>query len=511
MGYADTNGNAVMYDIDGSRYSENYKNELFFQEALSGTEAMQDTSADPYGSGWVLYYAVPVKENGRITGVLLAVQNASFFSDIIDISIFNGTGYANIVDSTGKFVIRTNNPEVSSDSYTLFDLGNVNADTAYSIKMNLLNGVSGNYRFQTQDGEWMTSVYMPVGYNGWYIQIAVPDRYIMGLFYATATGVMWTFAAVLAGFVILIFVSMRIVHREQMSLRLQAARFQIIQKTVRCNLYEYDVINDVLRYEFVKTDGSVLHGEQIHYLKEKKYEQQIREDFCRTYEHFVRRLIRTPGSSMIECPVKIGSEGYLWYRLYFQSVTGSKGNTITLIGSSVNINDLIMQRDLARAAAALDPLTGVLTGKAFTAQALEAYEKNRKEKGSILAVISIDRFQGLNDTIGRPEADKKLTMVGDLLPMAFGDESIIGRYEGAGFLVFLPEAEGISIEEDFRRMKKLLAKEQTAMPVKISCNMGALIIPAGCSMNFNAILDQAYYLAYRIKEDGKENFVIERL
>ncbi|MEA4853952.1 MAG: cache domain-containing protein [Christensenella sp.] len=153
MGYADTDGNAVMYDVDGSRYSENYKNELFFQEALSGTEAMQDTSADPYGSGWVLYYAVPVKENGRITGVLLAVQNASFFSDIIDISIFNSTGYANIIDSTGKFVIRTNNPEVSSDSYTLFDLGNVNANAAYSIKMNLLSGVSGNYRFQTQDGE----------------------------------------------------------------------------------------------------------------------------------------------------------------------------------------------------------------------------------------------------------------------------------------------------------------------------------------------------------------------
>ncbi|MEA4853953.1 MAG: diguanylate cyclase [Christensenella sp.] len=354
----------------------------------------------------------------------------------------------------------------------------------------------------------MTSVYMPAGYNGWYIQIAVPDRYIMGLFYATATGIMWTFAAVLAGFVILIFVFMRIVHREQMSLRLQAARFQIIQKTAQCNLYEYDVINDVLRYEFVKTDGNVLHGEQTHYLKEKKYEQQIREDFWMAYEHFVRRLIRTPGASMIECPVKIGNEGYLWYRLYFQSVTGSKGNTITLIGSSININDLIMQRDLARAAAALDPLTGVLTGKAFAAQALETYEKNRKEKESVLAVINIDRFQGL---IGRPEADKKLTMVGDLLPVAFGDESIIGRYEGAGFLVFFPEAEGISIEEKFRRLKKLLAKEQTTMPVKTTCNMGALIIPAGCSMNFNAILDRAYYLAYRIKEDGKENFVIERL
>ena len=111
--------------------------------------------------------------------------------------------------------------------------------------------------------------------------------------------------------------------------------------------------------------------------------------------------------------------------------------TVALASAITLKNAELVER--LRSAATTDGLTGLLNRRA-TEERLEA-ELSRSARHQVrtsIALIDLDRFKLINDTLGHAAGDRYLVHVGDLLRRHVRALDIAGRLGGDEFLVILP-------------------------------------------------------------------------
>jgi diguanylate cyclase (GGDEF)-like protein len=83
-----------------------------------------------------------------------------------------------------------------------------------------------------------------------------------------------------------------------------------------------------------------------------------------------------------------------------------------------------------------DPLTGLLNRRSFEREVIAALLDGQR-RGSFLAfaMIDLDRFKALNDTLGHSVGDQALAAVGHALQSKLPESAIVGRVGGEEFLV----------------------------------------------------------------------------
>lgn len=47
---------------------------------------------------------------GRVIGVLCAMNSADLFRKILDVPVYGGQGYSNLIDKEGRYVVRSSLP-----------------------------------------------------------------------------------------------------------------------------------------------------------------------------------------------------------------------------------------------------------------------------------------------------------------------------------------------------------------------------------------------------------------
>lgn len=175
MGMASPEGKVDLVDLEGNWISDiDISFREFFQKSMRGENAISETIKDSYGEGFINYYGVPVQKDGRIIGVLCAVNSSDSFREIVDVSVFNGQGFTNIVDGEGKLVIRaTTGMMQSSEAVSLWELGEFTEEERASARGILSSGAQGelSYRCENED---MLAVLEPIGVNDWFVMSAVP-------------------------------------------------------------------------------------------------------------------------------------------------------------------------------------------------------------------------------------------------------------------------------------------------------------------------------------------------
>jgi methyl-accepting chemotaxis protein len=90
MGIADMNGKFVSTDGKMS----DVKNEDYFKKAISGERVITDPTINTADGSVVLRYAVPIKNNNQIVGVLIAVADGYSLCNTIEDITFGKTGKA---------------------------------------------------------------------------------------------------------------------------------------------------------------------------------------------------------------------------------------------------------------------------------------------------------------------------------------------------------------------------------------------------------------------------------
>ncbi len=93
----------------------------------------------------------------------------------------------------------------------------------------------------------------------------------------------------------------------------------------------------------------------------------------------------------------------------------------------------------ARAAADLDPLTGLLNHRAIHQRLDETLEAAEAEKQSITVIMmDMNNFKMFNDTYGHPAGDEALRRVAKALAETVQSAGTVGRYGGDEYLAILP-------------------------------------------------------------------------
>jgi diguanylate cyclase (GGDEF)-like protein len=136
--------------------------------------------------------------------------------------------------------------------------------------------------------------------------------------------------------------------------------------------------------------------------------------------------------------------------------------------------------DLAVRARA-DPLTGLLNHQAFTDELeLELERARRYEHGLTLVFIDVDRFKGINDTLGHLEGDRVLCSLAALLRETLRASDLAGRMGGDEFAACLlegdVEAAGRFLSRLNDRIDELSARGE--LPAGLSISPGVAHFPS---------------------------------
>jgi diguanylate cyclase (GGDEF)-like protein len=156
-----------------------------------------------------------------------------------------------------------------------------------------------------------------------------------------------------------------------------------------------------------------------------------------------------------------------------------------------------------RRAAAIDPLTGLVTRRVLDEAAQAALAGAGQDEGTALVLIDLDRFKSINDTYGHPVGDAVLVHVSQVLARQTRSDTVVCRMGGDEIAVLLP---GCSNENALRRAQDLLdavhahpfqLEDGTLIAVSVSIGVAQVPVHAAALNRLYTVADQALYEAKR--------------
>jgi diguanylate cyclase len=119
-----------------------------------------------------------------------------------------------------------------------------------------------------------------------------------------------------------------------------------------------------------------------------------------------------------------------------------------------------LQRELDQMAELVthDLLTGVLNRKGLES-AIDRESRRAERQGTrvCLALLDVDDFKRLNDTLGHLAGDAALKHLADVSRRSLRPQDTIGRYGGEEFIIVLPDTEPTEAAEVVRRLQRDLS------------------------------------------------------
>lgn len=125
-----------------------------------------------------------------------------------------------------------------------------------------------------------------------------------------------------------------------------------------------------------------------------------------------------------------------------------------------------------------DPVTGLPNRAQFLARATEAL--NDANQRVTIAVVDLDRFKEVNDTLGHANGDALLTEVGRRLSVALREDEFVARIGGDEFGLVLPGAGTANTAANRLHRLRLAVTEEMQIgeiPVAIEASFGFAIAP----------------------------------
>lgn len=169
-----------------------------------------------------------------------------------------------------------------------------------------------------------------------------------------------------------------------------------------------------------------------------------------------------------------------------------------------NTLELRAQQKSLYSLAMLDELT-----KLFNRHALREFSKKyfseaiRYNRPLTLAVLDIDYFKSINETMGYSKGDQVLAELGAWLKQFVRESDIIARWASEEFLFLLPDCSTISGTAFMERLQKRLKLFKPAN-VSITVSIGLATMDTGTKHSLNSLFELADDAMYQAKISGRD-------
>lgn len=207
MGIADLSG-AIKF-TDG--VSTNVSDRDYFKSALSGTPYVSDPSVGKQTKSILLMYSVPMKSNGKVTGVLVGIRDGNALSDFTNKIKVGKTGEAFMLNKAGTVIANVNKDKVMQ-MYNQFE--RVKKDSSLQslvdVETKMIAGEKGTDKYTYQKVTKYVS-YSPVNINGWSLAVVINENEVLSqLVTLKITSIAFSLGFLLASLIIIYFIAVSI-------------------------------------------------------------------------------------------------------------------------------------------------------------------------------------------------------------------------------------------------------------------------------------------------------------
>jgi diguanylate cyclase (GGDEF)-like protein/PAS domain S-box-containing protein len=168
----------------------------------------------------------------------------------------------------------------------------------------------------------------------------------------------------------------------------------------------------------------------------------------------------------------------------------------------------IALRESLQRLALVDELTQIPNRRAFQVDAQRTIARLRRGNEPLLAaLLDVDHFKSINDTLGHEEGDRVLQRIAALMREFFREGDLVGRIGGEEFGILLP---GVTAEIGARRLEQLLVRIRSTCVVAgrpVTASIGFAHCADPHKANYEELMRRADEALYRAKETGRDRIV----
>lgn len=162
--------------------------------------------------------------------------------------------------------------------------------------------------------------------------------------------------------------------------------------------------------------------------------------------------------------------------------------------------------------ARIDPLTGLVTRRAFEEAAAAALSRQPNPAGTAVVLLDVDWFKSVNDEYGHPGGDEVLIQLADLLVSTAREDDVVCRLGGDELAVLLP---GCSLDVAQRRAEEMIAavsghgfRLSLGSVINVSVSAGLAHSPTNAS-DVQTLYRAADAALYEAKRAGRNRVVAQ--
>lgn len=180
MGVADLAG--TLTSTNGA--VSNIKDQSYFKDAASGNASVSDPIVSKVDESVVVVFAVPIKNNGQVNGVLIAVHDGYTFCDITEEIAFGKSESAFMITKDGTCVAHQNRENVKNIANII---ESAKTDLQFAelaeLQKKMIAGETGTGSY-TVDGVRKYMGYAPVEGMSWSLAVTAPETEILSGIYS---------------------------------------------------------------------------------------------------------------------------------------------------------------------------------------------------------------------------------------------------------------------------------------------------------------------------------------
>lgn len=289
--------------------------------------------------------------------------------------------------------------------------------------------------------------------------------------------------------------------------RLMKERYQILAETTSALLFEYKPAEDIMifNYNFPDNKNRKVIEDYHEYMKVSPL---VHPDHLTNFMNALDKATLMPVRGEIEYLSKVTSDEFQWHKTYYSSIADNEGKVISVLGRIHNIHQSATEMQEMIHKVETDFLTGLYNKGAATEKIVEWLKENPTREAQMI-MLDLDNFKVINDNYGHAFGDEVLKEVARLITECFIDNSILSRFGGDEFIIFMMDEPVRRAESQVDELMQKLASEITGIEQPLRCSVG-ISSRASKYDDFENLFNCADNAMYVAKKAGKNRYFVDR-